>query len=146
MENKEQKEEREIVVSVEETKRILDQLFEVGYATTEFEIIPKRANAVVRSLGADHQLELEKFMSDVKGSPAYVLHTYSKKLMVYTLVEYKDEKMTPKNVEAVLGKLSGSLLHKMVTGQNYFERQVRKATEVDEIDKYFFGTPSTPEE
>lgn len=146
MEKEVKEETREIVVSPEETERILDQLFEHGYATTEFEVIPKRVKAVMRSLGVDHQLELEKFMSDVKGSPAYVLHTYSKKLMEVTLVKYKDEEMKPKEVQAVLGKLSGSLLHKMVTAQNYFERQVRKATEVDEIDKHFFGTPSTPEE
>ncbi len=137
---------REIMVSPEETERILDQLFEQGYATTTIEVVPNRASAVIRSLRADDQLELEEFMGSVSGSSAYVLHMYSKKLMVYTLDEYKDEKMTSETVESIIGKLTSSLLHKMVTAQNYFERQVRKATKVDEIDKYFFGTPSTPEE
>lgn len=139
---------REVKISDTERERILDELFEHGYATIEEEIIPGRLKATLRTIGAQAQLALEQEAGKLEGSTSFVIHSYSKILLSKTLVSYGDQSFATfeEASEFLDGDISSTLIDKMVKIQNYFERQVRKATDIEAIEDHFFGTPSTPEE
>ena len=78
----------QIKVSSEESERILDQLFNAGSATIEFDVLPNKIKATLRNLNASDQIEIENYMNTVEGSAAFVLHTYTLQVLSYTTVKY----------------------------------------------------------
>lgn len=139
---------REVQISDEERERVLDELFEQGYATLQEVVIPGRLSATFRTMGGEAQLTLEQEAGKLEGSTSFVIHSYSKLLLSKTLVSYGDQKFASfaEALEFLGGDISSTLIDKMVKIQNYFERQVRKATDIEAIEEHFFGTPSAPNE
>jgi len=124
-----------------ETARILEEIFDKGFATKEVEVIEGKLKAVISTLAAKDQLEIEEFMNrdKIKNNPAaYVIHLYSIKLLSKTIVSYGDKKFKDAN-EAYdfLGGLANAIVDKLVKAQNALEKDVRKALNSETIDENF---------
>ena len=72
----------------EEKKRLMEDLFFNGYANLKISLLDGKISATVRNLAAKDQLAIENSLSELKGSTAFVLHTYSMNLLSKTLVSY----------------------------------------------------------
>lgn len=126
---------------MEEITRILEELFDKGYATREIEVLEGKLKAVVRSLSAKDQLEIEETMGrdKTKNNPAaFVIHTYSMKLLSKTLLsygskEFKDSKETYKFLE----NLTNAIIDKLVKSQNALEKDIRKAIQLENVEANF---------
>ena len=134
---------------MEETARILEELFDKGYATREIPLIGDNLKAKVRSLAGKVQLEIEADMSKdkLKNSPAaYVIHNYGLQLLSKTVTNYGDKEFKDSN-EALsfLKNLTSSLLDKLVKAQNALEKDIRESLKLDVIEKNFLETGPLPE-
>jgi len=128
---------------------ILEQLFEDGYATKEVELIPNKLTIVLKNLNTREQIEIEQEMAEIKGSGPYVVHTYGLKLVGATLVRYGVNEFSDRakaNEFITNANLSSVLIDKIVKSQNLFEKEVRLALNMEEIDKVFFAQASPPKE
>lgn len=134
----------QIKVSLEETERILNQVFQDGFATIEFEVIPDKIKATLQSLSAAQQLQLEGYMNTVEGSAAFVLHTYTIQVLMYTMLSYGDKKFeNPIEVENFLNSQPSIILDKLIKIQNSFEQQLKHVLQFEKINDHFFEMPST---
>jgi len=123
---------------------IAEQLFDKGYAEVSVQLLEGKVSCRLRNLSASNQLELEKFMSDVEGSTAYILHTYSIELLSRTLKKYnKTSFESPEQAKNLLDTLPGIVIDFLVKEQNKFEKSVAKAYTGEEIEDNFFENPST---
>lgn len=128
---------------------ILMQLFEDGYATTIVDLVPGKVEVVIKNLSVNDQLDIEKEMETIKGSGAYIIHIYGMKLLSATMLKYgKIEFKTREEATSFFEKsnISSILVDKLVKAQNVFEKEVRKALNMDDIDKVFFDRASQPNE
>ena len=134
----------DVVVTKDEISHILDQLFDQGFTTTLVDILPGKASAKLRNLSAKDQLDIEKKVSKIDGSTAYILHHYSLELLAKTVVEYSDRHFTTDGeAYEYLEKLPSIVLDKLVKAQNSFEHKIRKSLQIEETENHFFETPST---
>ena len=128
----------------ETNKKLLEDLFFNGYATCDVELLDKKIVATIRSLSAKDQLTIENSLSTLKGSTAFVLHTYSLKLLSYTLTKYgKEEFKNPVEALKFLETLPGIVIDYLVKQQTQLEKTIAKVYTGQEIDAAFFGTAST---
>ena len=133
---------------MEDKIRILEELFDKGYATRELSIIPDKLKVTLRTLGAAEQLEIEAQMNKekMKTSPAaFIIHSYSLLLLSRTIVSYGNK--TFENAgesHKFLSTLTSSLIDKMVKAQNALEKDVREAIQLDSVESNFSGTGPLP--
>ena len=127
-----------------EKKQLLEDLFFNGYATRNIDLLDGKVKAVIRNLAAKDQLAIENSLGTLKGSTAYVLHSYSINLLSKTLAQYGKNKFKD-SVEArdFLDKLPGAVIDYLVKKQTEFEKEIAELYTGEEIDKVFFGTAST---
>jgi hypothetical protein len=134
---------------MEETARILEELFDKGYATRKVELIKDKLNVVLRSLSGKDQLEIESDMGKekLKSSPAaYVIHNYSLKLLSKTVVSYGSTSF--KNSDeawSFLENLTSAIIDKLTKAQNTLEKDVRSALNIESVEKNFSETGPLPE-
>ena len=130
-----------------EKKILLEDLFFNGQATREISLLDGKLVAVVKNLAARDQLTIENSLSTLKGSTAYVLHTYSINLLSNTLIKYGKQNFKD-SVEArtFLEGLPGAVIDYLVKKQTEFEKEIAELYTGEEIDKVFFGTASTEAE
>lgn len=134
----------QIKVSKEDESRILAELFEDGYSTINYSIIPDKIKAVLKNLSAEDQLTLESHMNPIEGSTTYILHTYTVQVLKYTLLEYGENKFnSPDDAEQFIKKLPSVILDKLIKVQNAFEQQLKKVLQFEKINDHFFEDPST---
>jgi len=128
------------------SEKILLQLFSGNEATEDFDVLPGKVSATISNLNAKDQLDIESEMSATDGSNAYILHLYSLKLLSKTLKAYNGQKFTTsKECEHFLEKLPSMVLDKLVKIQNGFEKQIRKALDLESIEDTFFDNEAVPE-
>ena len=134
---------------MEETARILEELFDKGYATREISLIGDKLKANLRSLSGKDQLEIEADMGKdkVQNNPAaYVIHNYGLKLLSKTVTNYGDKEFkSSKEAIEFLKELTSSLLDKLVKAQNALEKDVREALKLENVEANFSGTGPLPE-
>ena len=130
-------------------EEILVQLFEDGYATKEVDLIPNKLSVILKNLRTTDQIDIEREMAEIKGSGPFVVHTYGLKLLSATIHQYgvnkfEDRASATKFLEEA--NLSSVIIDKLVKHQNLFEKEVRSALKMEEVDKVFFGQASPPVE
>ncbi len=125
-------------------KTLLEDLFFNGFATKDISLLDGKINVVIRSLAAKDQLVIEQGLSTLKGSTAYVLHTYSLNLLSHTIIKYGKEEFKD-SVEALkyIETLPGAVIDYLVKAQTGFEKEIAKLYTGEEIDAAFFETAST---
>lgn len=130
----------------QDAEEILIQLFEDGFASTVVDLIPGKTSATLKTIGSKEQLVIEKEMESVQGSGSYVIHTYSLKLLSFTLLTYGNHVFANRAEAATFidsTNLSSVVVDKLVKSQNLLEKAVRQALNMTEIDKVFFA-PAPP--
>jgi len=134
---------------MEENTRILEELFDKGYATRIVQVVGDKVSATVRSLSAKDQLSIESEMGrdKLKNNPAaYIIHSYSLKLLSKTIVKYGDKEFTDsEKAFEFLENLTNSIIDKLVKAQNGLEKDIRKALEMESIERNFSETGPLPE-
>lgn len=132
-----------------ETTRILEEIFDKGYATKTIDIIEGKIKATISTLSAKDQLEIEEYMNKdrVKNNPAaYVVHLYSLKLLSKTLKSYGNKTFANSDeAYEFLGNLVGSIVDKLTKAQNALEKDVRKALNSETIEENFSNPGSSSE-
>ncbi len=134
---------------MEETERILEELFDKNYATRIIPVLGDKLSAKVRSLAGKDQLEIESSMGKdkTKNNPAaFIIHSYSILLLSKTLVSYgKKEFENSTETYKFIENLTNSLIDKLVKAQNALEKDIRSALEMDSIEKNFSEAGHLPE-
>jgi hypothetical protein len=130
-------------------KKILDDLMYGGSTTKTVEICGGRISATFRNMTVNDQLTIENSMKNIDGIPAYILHQYSLKIlsnMVETYGKHNFSKANPKEVEKFLTALPGPVIDELISAQNEFEKEIKKAITSDNIEENFSKTGSIDEE
>lgn len=126
-----------------EKKDILDALFFNGKAFREFTILDGKITVEISNIITGDQLELEESMGELKGSTAFVLHTYSMNLLSKTLKKYGDKSFSSsEQAKDFLLSLPGSVVDFLVKKQTEFEKDIAKLYTGEDVDKNFFTTAS----
>jgi len=123
----------------------LEQVFENGYATKEVELANGKIKVSLQNLSAKDQLIIEDSMSDVTGSSAFVLHTYSLMLLSFTVKKYnKHSFKSTDEAKDFLENQPSFVLDKLTKEHSEFEKELGEAITGEEIEKTFFETSSMP--
>jgi len=129
---------------MEETARILEELFDKGFATRVIPILGEKLSATVRSLSGKDQLEIESKMGrdKMKNNPAaFIIHSYSLELLCKTVVSYGDKIFKDAtDTKKFLENLTNSIIDKLVKSQNKLEKDIRAALELDKVEENFSET------
>ncbi len=129
---------------MEETARILEELFDKGFATRVIPILGEKLRATVRSLSGKDQLEIESKMGrdKMKNNPAaFIIHSYSLELLCKTVVSYGDKIFKDAtDTKKFLENLTNSIIDKLVKSQNKLEKDIRAALELDKVEENFSET------
>lgn len=124
---------------------ILEQLFEKDFAVKEIELIPGKLTLKVRNMGFSEQSELEETLKELRDQDLtnrQFLQAYAINQLAYTLVNWGTSKFNnPHDWVQFLSKKSVAVIDKAIQEQQKFEKEVRKAINVDDIKK-----PFSPEE
>lgn len=128
----------------DDATKLLEDLFFKGYAVREITLLDGKITATLRSLSAKKQLIIERELATLKGSTAFVLHTYSLSLLSHTIIKYGEQTFKD-SVEALscLEGLPGAVIDFLVKKQTDFEKDIAKLYTGEEIDSAFFATAST---
>lgn len=117
---------------------ILEQIFDTGYATISFDVIPGKLNATIRNLTGEDYIAIDDIMIDKKGSQNKIFQLYGLYRLAFALLKYKN--ITFDNVEEsykMLSKLSLHLVNKLIKEQDKFEEAVKNALKGEEIEENF---------
>lgn len=129
---------------------ILEQLFEKDFATKEVELIPNKLTIKVRNIDFKGQSELEETLKELRDkelTKRQFLQAYTINQLAHTLVSWGTEvHNNPMDWINFLTGKSVALIDKAIQEQQKFEKQVRKAVNVEEIKKPFSPEDQTTEE
>ena len=125
----------------------LEQVFENGSATKDVELASGKIKVTLQNLSAKDQLKIEDSMSEITGSSAFVLHTYSLMLLSYTVKKYnKNSFNSIKDAKDFLENQPSFVLDKLTKEHSEFEKELGEAITGEEIEKTFFETSSMPKD
>jgi hypothetical protein len=127
---------------------LLEQLVFNDFATKDFEKAKGNLKFTLKTLSGEEQLELEKFMRDIKGTPKEIMHTYSLRLLCYALVKFQNKDFTKKSKEEIysfLQKRNTNTLDLLLDSNKAFARECKALLNGEEFED-FSQTPSTQED
>ncbi len=78
---------------------ILEQLVFDGTAKKDFKKFEGKLKFTLRTLTGGEQMDIESFMADVKGTPSFIVHTYSMQMLARCLVTYQDNNISEQSIE-----------------------------------------------
>ncbi len=81
---------------------LLEQLILNGVAQEDFDLLEGKLKFTLKTLSGKEQLSIEKWMEDVKGTPVFVVHNFTLRMLSYSLVSYQDNKFKGKSLEEKL--------------------------------------------
>lgn len=128
--------------------KILEQIFDKGYAIKDVKLAKGKFKAKVKNLSAEEQLGIEAKLSSYNDkSSAFVLHQYSIHILEQTVLSLNGDDYKPGSaaLAKVLGKLPTPIVDALIQAQNKFEKDIAKLINPDNVDKAFFEKESTPE-
>lgn len=127
---------------------LLDQILVKGFATKTIPILGGKAEITFNSMTAANQLEVESYMKNIEGAPAFVVHTYSIKLLARVLVKYhvvgKDPVLftSPEEAEAFLRGRPSTVVDAIISAQGEFEKTLGELAKTEDLEVNFTQTPS----
>ena len=124
---------------------LLEQLIFDGTATKEFKLFKGKLAFELKTLTGGDQLSIEKDLNDVEGTPAFIMHGYSIKMLGASLVSYGKDSFKDKNIDEkveFLLTLSTPILDGMVDMHSKFLKECKELINVEEIS-HLSKTPST---
>jgi len=131
-----------------EQMTLLDQILVQGYAVKIIPILGGKAEVTFNSMTAGDQLNVESYMKNIDGAPAFVVHTYSIKLLAQVLKAYhyigKDVTLFKDANEAetfIKGRPS-TIVDAMISAQGAFEKELGLLARMENLEENFTPTPS----
>jgi hypothetical protein len=127
---------------------LLDQILVQGYATKTVPILGGKAEVTFNSMTAGDQLNVESYMKNIEGAPAFVVHTYSIKLLAEVLKQYHHIGHDPvifkdsKEAEAFIKGRPSTLVDAMIAAQGAFEKELGQLAKSETLEANFSPTPS----
>lgn len=131
---------------------LLDQVLIKGFATKTIPILGGKAEITFHSMTAANQLEVESYMKNIEGAPAFVVHTYSIKLLSRVLMKYhvigNDPIIfkSPDEAEDFLKSRPSTVVDAVIAAQGEFEKLLGKLAKSEDLESNFTPTPSQESE
>ncbi|KYK22759.1 hypothetical protein AYK24_00595 [Thermoplasmatales archaeon SG8-52-4] len=123
---------------------ILEQLILNGFATKDFDLLDGKIKFSLKTLAGKEQMAIEKWMENINGTPMYVVHNFSLRMLAYGLLSYQDNKFEKKSPEEKLEfieNLDTTILDLMVNTQKKFYEEAKNTINPDELEN-LSETPS----
>ncbi len=123
---------------------ILEQLILNGVAQKDFDLLKGKLKFTLKTLSGKEQLNIEKWMEDITGTPVFVVHNFTLRMLAYGLVSYKDTKFKDKSPEEKLSfieELDTTIIDLITEHQKKFYEQCKKSLNPDELEN-LSQTPS----
>lgn len=131
-----------------EQMTLLDQILIQGHATKTVLILGGKAEVTFNSMTAGDQLNVESYMKNIEGAPAFVVHTYSIKLLSQVLKKYHmigQEPIifkSPSETEEFIKQRPVTLVDAMIAAQGAFEKELGQLAKSENLEQNFTQTPS----
>lgn len=116
---------------------ILEQLILNGVAQKDFDLLDGKLKFSVKSLSGKEQIGIEKWMQDISGTPVYVIHNFTLRMLAFGLVSYQDTKFNDKNPQEKLEfiqDLDTSIIDLITESQKEFYEQCKKSLNPDALE------------
>jgi hypothetical protein len=132
----------------DEQMTLLDQLLVQGYATKTIQILGGKAEVTFNSMTAGDQLNVESFMKNIEGAPAFVIHTYSIKLLAQVLKKYHHIGNDPvifnsaADAETFIKGRPSMVVDAIIAAQGAFEKELGMLAKAENLEQNFTQTPS----
>jgi hypothetical protein len=123
---------------------ILEQLIINGVAKKDFSLLEDKLKFTLKTLSGKEQLNIEEWMQDIKGTPVFVVHSFTLRMLAYGLVSYQDNKFKDKSPAERLEfieKLDTTILDLITESQKEFYESCKKLLNPDELEN-LSPTPS----
>jgi hypothetical protein len=123
---------------------ILEQLIINGVAEKDFDLLEGKLKFTLKSLSGKEQIAIEAWMKDVSGTPVYVVHNFTLRMLSFGLVSYQDNKFEGKSPQEKLEfieLLDTSLIDLLTETQKSFYEQCKNAVNADAVEN-LSETPS----
>ena len=123
---------------------ILEQLILNGVAQRDFDLLESKLKFTLKTLSGKEQLSIEKWMQDVTGTPVFVVHNFTLRMLAYGLVSYQDNKFKDKSPEEkveFIEKLDTSIIDLITEHQKEFFEQCKKVLNPEALEN-LSQTPS----
>lgn len=124
----------------------IEDLIFKGQATHDYSVFDDKLKFTLTTLNGNDQLEIEKRMLDVKGTNAFILHTYQLWVLVYTVSGYNGKKRL--DIDSwfeFIKSLPSTILDVLIQTQGKFEKELRTALlKKSEIEN--FSEPASTEQ
>lgn len=126
---------------------LAEQLLINGVATKEVKILGGKAVILLSSLTTGDQIEVEFEMKGVDGTPAYMVHTYSIKLVSRVLksitfgentTSFKDSQTA---YEYIMSR-SSAIVDAIISEHTKFEKELSQLSLSEDLVESFTETPS----
>lgn len=132
----------------QEQSKILDDLIIKGYADKKTTLLDGKLEIILRSLTTDAQLNVEKDMKNIEGTPLFTVHSFSVKILAQVLQSYKAGDLVFLNkdtveTEAFIKTRPTAITDALVNAHSEFEKELKEITSVEAIKENFTQTPSS---
>ena len=140
------KEAVEVTVSKMEREAFLEGLVVNNKACKPVELLGGKLRIIFKTLTADEQLEVEKYIATLKTSATYTIHKYATFLLAQSIQEYNDDQLWQKDLDErikFVESLPAAIIDKLMKEQQYFSRQVQAVIDPESVEEVFFEGAST---
>jgi hypothetical protein len=116
---------------------ILEQLILNGVAQKDLDLLKGKLKFTLKTLSGKEQLIIEKWMQDVTGTPVFVVHNFTLRMLAYGLVSYQDNKFKDKSPEEKLEfieNLDTTIIDLIAESQKDFYKQCKDSVNPEELE------------
>lgn len=126
---------------------LVEQLLMAGAATTQAKILGGKAEVQIASLTTGDQLGVEAEMRTVEGTPAFMVHTYSLKLVSHVLKAFTYNGKTQvfktaADAYAFITSRPSAIVDAIIEEHTKFEKQLAALSKMENLAESFTETPS----
>ncbi len=116
---------------------LLEQLILNGVAQKDFDLLEGKLKFTLKTLNGKEQLNIEKWMQDVTGTPVFVVHNFTLRMLAYGLVSYQDTKFKDKSPEEKLESIENldtTIIDLLAEAQKDFYKQCKDSVNPEELE------------
>jgi hypothetical protein len=116
---------------------ILEQLILNGVAQEDFDLLESKLKFTLKTLSGKEQLNIEKWMQDITGTPVFIVHNFTLRMLAYGLVSYQDTKFKGKSPEEKLEfieNLDTTIIDLLAETQKDFFKRCKDSVNPEELE------------
>ena len=120
------------------TEEILEDIFTEGKTTYKFTIL-KKYSIEIRNITSKDFLEIDEALKDNTSTKIGLAQNYLLERISRIILSIKDKTFkTPEDCKTFLLSMSSTLSDKILEEHKKFEKQIKKALEIEEVEDAFF--------